>query len=190
MGTHPIFESDFDCLTEHVLNDKMCLFWRRRTAAAPDDPDYACIEQTIFTNEPIYQRVKPKLSTRTFDDPLPIPSKCSVNVALDEEDDNYAKIGLEESEGDDSVFGDSSDENNCYAKVVRPPAPPVRIQSIRSDASSIDLMHHYDPVYISTTDNKIKLANERQKKTTKTMRGLSLGNHRLLLMLTMLLFSD
>ena len=24
-------------------------------------------------------------------------------------------------------------------------------------------MHHYDPVYISTTDNKIKFANERQK---------------------------
>ena len=51
------------------------------------------------------------------------------------EDDNYAKIGLEESEGDDSVFGDSSDENNCYAKVVRPPAPPVRIQSIRRSES-------------------------------------------------------
>jgi len=31
MGTHPIFESDFDCLTEHYVKDRVHLFqhsWR------------------------------------------------------------------------------------------------------------------------------------------------------------------
>ena len=59
----------------------------------------------------------------------------TVNVAMEEDDDNYAKLdGLVDigSEGDDSVFGDeSSGDENCYSKVIRPPDPPVRIQSIK-----------------------------------------------------------
>jgi len=28
MGTHPIFESDFDCLTEHFLSEERYAKWR------------------------------------------------------------------------------------------------------------------------------------------------------------------
>lgn len=79
-------------------NYVMCLFWRRRRPEPETDPgnlfehfidvilfpkfsqcslDYAFIE-TKFQDEPIYQKVAPRPSTRTLDDPLPIPSKCSV----------------------------------------------------------------------------------------------------------------
>ena len=51
----------------------MCLFWRQLQSSQSvknqsTEPDYAIVDQTKFNNEPIYQKVKPRLtSTRTFE---------------------------------------------------------------------------------------------------------------------------
>jgi len=37
MGTHPIFESDFDCLTENVNTADTFLDWNKRRASILDD---------------------------------------------------------------------------------------------------------------------------------------------------------